>query len=215
MMKLKNGIRSLKRCNFVKSERSLDALINSSPDQIWLIDTDYRLVMANKSFFETTKMVYGLDVQLGQPLLFPGLPDSSISQKWEGFYNRALKGERFTVEYPADRGLPLEGNNYEVTFNPVRDENRKVVGTGCFSRDVTQRKKVEDLISSSVAEKLAGLLGEAVDKPEHELLSDREMQVLQHIASGRTVSEIAVEMSLSVNTISTYRARILEKLALH
>jgi DNA-binding NarL/FixJ family response regulator len=68
-------------------------------------------------------------------------------------------------------------------------------------------------ISSSVAEKLVRSL--SGEKPEHELLSDREMQVLQRIASGKTVSEIADEISLSVNTISTYRTRILEKLSLH
>ena len=70
-------------------------------------------------------------------------------------------------------------------------------------------------ISSSLAEKLAGSFGETVEKPEHELLSDREMQVLQRIASGKTVSDIAEEIFLSVNTISTYRTRILEKLSLH
>lgn len=70
-------------------------------------------------------------------------------------------------------------------------------------------------ISSSLAEKLAGSLSENAEKREHELLSDREMQVLQRIASGKTVSDIADEISLSVNTISTYRTRILEKLSLH
>lgn len=67
-------------------------------------------------------------------------------------------------------------------------------------------------ITTSLAEKLADTSGE---KADHELLSDREMQVLQLIASGKTVSEIAEEISLSVNTISTYRARILEKLKLN
>jgi two-component system, NarL family, invasion response regulator UvrY len=66
-------------------------------------------------------------------------------------------------------------------------------------------------ITPSVAEKLAEGGGEG---PAHALLSDREMQVLEHIASGKTVSEIAGEISLSVNTISTYRARLLEKLNL-
>jgi two-component system invasion response regulator UvrY len=70
-------------------------------------------------------------------------------------------------------------------------------------------------ITASVAEKLAETLGENSEKPAHELLSDREMQVLQHIAAGKTVSEIAEEISLSVNTISTYRTRILEKLSLN
>lgn len=70
-------------------------------------------------------------------------------------------------------------------------------------------------ITASLAEKLAESLGENEKKPGHELLSDREMQVLQLIASGKTVSEIAEEISLSVNTISTYRTRILEKINLH
>jgi two-component system invasion response regulator UvrY len=69
-------------------------------------------------------------------------------------------------------------------------------------------------ITESVAEKLADV-GEQGAKPSHEFLSDREMHVLQKIASGQTVSEIAEELSLSVNTISTYRTRLLEKLALH
>lgn len=67
-------------------------------------------------------------------------------------------------------------------------------------------------ITSSLAQKLAGAIG---DKPGHELLSDRELQILHLIASGKTVSEIARELSLSVNTISTYRTRILEKLNLN
>jgi two-component system, NarL family, invasion response regulator UvrY len=69
-------------------------------------------------------------------------------------------------------------------------------------------------ITASVAEKLAESMSEHSAKPLHESLSDREMQVLQQIALGKTVSEIADEISLSVNTISTYRSRILEKLQL-
>ena len=47
----------------------------------------------------------------------------------------------------------------------------------------------------------------AAGKPVHELLSDREFQVLRMIASGKSVKEIAEELSLSVKTVSTYRAR--------
>jgi DNA-binding NarL/FixJ family response regulator len=46
----------------------------------------------------------------------------------------------------------------------------------------------------------------------HEALSDREYQVLCMLASGKTVTEIADELALSVKTVSTYRARILEKM---
>ena len=50
--------------------------------------------------------------------------------------------------------------------------------------------------------------------PAHEQLSDREYQVLRMIGQGRTVSEIAAELSLSVKTVSTYRARILDKMGM-
>ena len=70
-------------------------------------------------------------------------------------------------------------------------------------------------ISASLAEKLAEGVGDSSEKLAYELLSDRELQVLQLIASGKTVSDIAEEIALSVNTISTYRTRILEKLSLH
>lgn len=52
-------------------------------------------------------------------------------------------------------------------------------------------------------------------KAPHETLSNREFQVLQLLAQGRSISQIAQQLSLSANTISTYRARIFEKLGLH
>ena len=69
-------------------------------------------------------------------------------------------------------------------------------------------------VSPSLAEKLASYLSSDQQKPPQELLSDREFQVLRLIASGKIVSEIARELSLSVKTISTYRTRILEKMGL-
>ena len=69
-------------------------------------------------------------------------------------------------------------------------------------------------ISSSLAEKLAYEVGGDAGKAPHETLSDREYQILLLIASGKTVSDIAGEMCLSVKTVSTYRSRILEKMKL-
>jgi DNA-binding NarL/FixJ family response regulator len=69
-------------------------------------------------------------------------------------------------------------------------------------------------VSTSLAEKLATYLSGDSQKPAQELLSDREFQVLRLIASGKIVSEIAKDLSLSVKTISTYRSRILEKMGL-
>src|SRR6185436_11169261 len=69
-------------------------------------------------------------------------------------------------------------------------------------------------VSPALAELMAAYLTMDTKRPAHELLSNREFQVMRQIASGKTVSQIARELSLSVRTISTYRARILEKMAL-
>jgi two-component system invasion response regulator UvrY len=67
-------------------------------------------------------------------------------------------------------------------------------------------------ISPSLAEKLAFDLEVGREQAPHEVLSDREYQVLCMIASGKTVMEVAQELTLSEKTISTYRSRILEKM---
>jgi two-component system invasion response regulator UvrY len=67
-------------------------------------------------------------------------------------------------------------------------------------------------ISTNLAENIAFALDADSEKMLHETLSDREYQVLYMIASGKTVTEIAEGLNLSVKTISTYRARILEKM---
>lgn len=69
-------------------------------------------------------------------------------------------------------------------------------------------------ISPALAEKLVFDLERGTDRPPHETLSDREFEVMSLIASGKTVGEIAELLSLSDKTISTYRARILEKMGM-
>jgi len=69
-------------------------------------------------------------------------------------------------------------------------------------------------ISPAVAEELAGSIADGSDRPAHATLSDREYETMRLIASGKTLTEIAAEMHLSVKTVSVYRARLLEKMQL-
>jgi two-component system invasion response regulator UvrY len=78
-------------------------------------------------------------------------------------------------------------------------------------RKVSQKGKY---VSASLGEKLAFYLEASGDQPNHELLSDREYKVMLMIASGKTVTEIADKMFLSVKTISTYRVRALKKMGM-
>lgn len=68
-------------------------------------------------------------------------------------------------------------------------------------------------VTPAVAELLAHTVRQDSTRPPHELLSNREFQVLQLLVTGKSVSAIGEQLALSVNTISTYRARIFEKLA--
>jgi two-component system invasion response regulator UvrY len=97
----------------------------------------------------------------------------------------------------------------------------KAGGNGYITKDCPRMEFVNAIkvilsgkkyISASVAEKLASQLDKDIGKEKHELVSDRELQVLKLIASGKTVSEIASALSLSVATVSTYRTRLLEKM---
>jgi two-component system invasion response regulator UvrY len=69
-------------------------------------------------------------------------------------------------------------------------------------------------VSESMAEKLAGMLDDGAARAPHERLSDREFEVLRALGSGLMVKEVAAQLRLSAKTVSTYRARVLEKMGL-
>ena len=69
-------------------------------------------------------------------------------------------------------------------------------------------------VSTALAERLAARVGSDQAEYAHELLSDREFEVLCLLAQGKTVTDVADQLCLSAKTISTYRARLLEKLRL-
>jgi len=129
----------------------------------------------------------GLDILNDLKRLRPRLPILLLSMHPEEQYaRRALKAG--ASGYLTKESVPEE----------LKLAIRKIVAGGRY-------------VSSTLAETLASDLRKGVDVPVHEILSDREFQVLRMIASGKTVKQIADEIGLSVKTVSTYRARILEK----
>jgi two-component system, NarL family, invasion response regulator UvrY len=76
---------------------------------------------------------------------------------------------------------------------------RKVLGGGRY-------------LSAGVAEKLVTILDDPAGKPRHEMLSDRELEVMLLIASGVSLTEIGARLHLSAKTVSTYRARVMDKM---
>ncbi|MGO9147247.1 MAG: response regulator [Desulfomonilia bacterium] len=110
----------------------------------------------------------------------------------------------YPEEYYAVRVLRGGASGY-VTKSSAPDELisaiRKVASGGKY-------------ISPTLAERLTYELDKDLSRPLHESLSDREYQVMRMIASGKAIKEIASELCLSIKTVSTYRARIFEKLGI-
>jgi DNA-binding NarL/FixJ family response regulator len=99
------------------------------------------------------------------------------------------------------RVLQAKASGYVSKESPLEElikAIRKVLAGGTY-------------VSPTLGERLAINLGKQAEQPLHERLSDREFEVLRMIASGKTVSQIAEDLHLSVTTISTHRAHILEK----
>jgi DNA-binding NarL/FixJ family response regulator len=129
----------------------------------------------------------GLDILDDVKHLRPSMPVLLLTMHPEQQYaRRALKAG--AAGYLTKDSVPDE----------LKSAIRKIIAGGRY-------------VSATLAEKLAVDLRSGADLPLHELLSDREFQVLRMLASGKTVKEMAEELSLSVKTVSTYRGRILEK----
>lgn len=130
----------------------------------------------------------GLDVLKDLKALYPDLPVLMLSMHPEDQYAvRALRG--------GAAGYVTKESAGEELVKAIR----KAVSGGRY-------------VSSNLAEKLAFELAQDREKPPHEYLSDREFQVLCGLASGKRPGEIADELSVSVKTVSTYRARLLQKM---
>jgi len=100
----------------------------------------------------------------------------------------------------------------------------KAGASGYVTKDSSKAELVEAVnsvaaggkyVSRALAEKLIFDLDRDSDRPPHETLSDRELEVMRLLASGKTITEIASLLSLSDKTISTYRARVLEKIGIN
>ncbi len=99
----------------------------------------------------------------------------------------------------------------------------KAGASGYLSKDAVHEELISAIrmirngrkfITPGIAEKLLGALDTGSNKEPHEMLSNREFDVLKMLAAGRSITEIAEQLSLSATTVSTYRSRILEKTGL-
>lgn len=133
-----------KERQLILEERKQDALINSTKDQIWSLDTQFRLVSFNMAFKRNAERFFGKPLQVGENPLLLGLTDEKL-ELWKSYFGRAFQGESFSIEeeliHPDQRHVFLE-----VSFNPITDEQGLIHGACCFMHDITRRKQRENLV---------------------------------------------------------------------
>jgi two-component system invasion response regulator UvrY len=115
----------------------------------------------------------------------------------------------YNTDFDAMRLIRAGASGYLTKTSPPEELARAV------HRIVSGRRHVSESVAGMLAQAIASSGFTGLDRLPHEALSDRELQVVRFIASGRSVSQIAAVMGLSVKSISTYRTRALEKLYMH
>lgn len=187
-----------------------------------LIADDHPVVRAGlkRIISETSRIVVGDEASNGHEVL---------EKIWKNDYDVVL----LDISMPGINGLDVlkqiksKSPELPVLMLSIHDEEQYAVRTlkagasGYLTKESAPDELIEAIrkahlgrkyVSPSLAEKLAFDLEIDDKRPLHETLSDREYQVMCMIASGKTVTEIAKELSLSVKTISTYRSRLLKKM---
>jgi PAS domain S-box-containing protein len=123
---------------------NLHALINNTSDLIWSVDRNFKLITSNQAFDELILLISGAKPRKGTDIL-KNLNDDEREIRFRNRYERAFSGETFTdLEYS---NTPIEIWS-EQSFYPIY-EGTEVIGTACFSRNITERKKAEDEIRSA------------------------------------------------------------------
>lgn len=142
-------------------QQNRQALINTSNDLIWSVDTRFRLITANSAFTDSLRDQYGITYRRGDDLV-RGKWGPEYGAYWKALYERALAGESFMVESYAP-SEDAEPQWFETKLNPIKDADGKVAGVACYSRDITRRKRQEvelqDLNDKLVAAQQIARLG--------------------------------------------------------
>lgn len=131
-----------------ESEASLRALIDNNDDLIWSIDTQYRLIVANELFHARISAAIGHPFVHGQSVLDAKLPRDARDE-WQGYYDRALRGEVFAIE--VGTRFHREQRLFDYRFRPIRTAQGEIIGATVSGRDITARQKTETALRANQA----------------------------------------------------------------
>ena len=137
-----------------KGEAELSAIIENTSDSVWSINNKGCLLFANTTFKRQFLLTYGVELKEGMDLK-EMVPKAQIPF-WVETHNRAVKGGQFSLEQKLEiRGVSFD---FEISVNPIINENGETVGAAYFSRDITERQKIFEQLR--VLNEKLGVVGE-------------------------------------------------------
>ncbi|CAN5417440.1 hypothetical protein BH09BAC6_BH09BAC6_06910 [soil metagenome] len=128
------------------TKNNLEALINNTEDQIWSVDKETRYVYMNKAYRYKIAELTGVEPKEGDYSYLHTGYNAEIIEKWNEYYSRALKGERYVIINESIDPLTQQVLSFEVSFNPIYKTKGDITGVGCFARNITAWLKTEKAI---------------------------------------------------------------------
>jgi signal transduction histidine kinase len=194
---------------------NLAALINNTDDMMWSINKDLRLITFNQAFNKAIVLTTGKTPRKGE-----NIPSSHVNENrlntFKMLYEKALTGESFTIldrlDYPADLWS-------EVSFYPLRN-GETIIGTACFSRDVTQRTKNERVLRAMESEmsnqkiqeqkKIARAILNAQEKERNHIGQELHDNISQILASSKLYLSSACEGNEPLKQLVKYPCELID-----
>lgn len=122
-----------------------EALINSTPDLLWSVDADYKLISANTSFLNHMMHKYNLPLKPGDSLLNPSFFSQELITFWKNLYTRGLQGENFSIEISGPKTAYAPLKYFEINIHPIQVQPT-ISSIACYGKDVTDTKTIENTI---------------------------------------------------------------------
>lgn len=128
-----------------------EALINSTDDLIWSVDTNYQLMTMNNSFLKTINSERGIKYEVGSYVFVPSMSEP-LKIFWKQIYDRVFQGENFTIDYSYSNIDPDITSEiyYEVNADPIF-KNESIVGAAISLRNISEKRIAEQRLSESEA----------------------------------------------------------------
>ncbi|TAE72205.1 MAG: PAS domain-containing sensor histidine kinase [Bacteroidetes bacterium] len=156
------------------SQGLLDNVVKNTDMLVVALDREFRFLMFNDAHAQVMKNLFGIEPKKGDSILekIKHIPEAYQSMKMD--WEKALKGEKFTI-LENFKNLAGETLYYEVTYSPVFDNYKKIIGATAISRDITERKKHDFAIQNLLEEK-TNLLIHLEQQHEEMAMQDEELR---------------------------------------